>query len=253
MIYMDDVFVFVLGTCIGSFLNVCIYRIPEGNSVVTGSSYCYSCGHKLSFFDMVPVLSYIFLRGRCRYCGAGFSPQYPLVEFVTGLLYLLVFYKFGYAPATLLFWVFFSILAVVSVIDLHHRIIPDGLLITGTVLGLPLVLWQSIDYLISGIIGFLTAGIIMFLIAVLSKGGMGGGDIKLSAVMGLYLGWQGVLVALFLAFLAGGLAGVLLLAAGRKGRKDALPFGPFLALGGAVAAIWGRELLAWYMAVVGMG
>jgi len=252
MLYIDKVFVFVLGACVGSFLNVCIYRIPENKSVVTGHSYCYSCGHKLSFPDMVPVLSYILLRGRCRYCDAGFSLQYPLVEFLTGLLYLIVFIKFGYSWATVSFWSLFSLLIVVTVIDLYYRIIPDGVLITGTIIGLPLAGLQSIDRLAGGLIGFIVVGLIMLLIAVVSKGGMGGGDIKLSAVMGLYLGWQGVLVALLIAFLGGGLFGLFLLLTGRKGRKDAVPFGPFLALGGAAAALWGSELLAWYMATFGI-
>lgn len=247
---MDLVFVFIIGACVGSFLNVCIYRIPEGKSVVTGSSHCYACGHQLNFIDMLPVLNYFILKGRCRYCGTNFSLQYPLVEFITGFMYLAAYLKFYNNWTTLLLWVFFSLLIVVTIIDLYHRIIPEGILLTGIVLGLPLAGLQSVDKLISGLIGLLVAGIIMLIIAIISKGGMGGGDIKLSTVMGLYLGWQGVLLALFLAFLIGGIIGIFLLLTGRKGRKGAVPFGPYLALGGLLAVMWGQELLAWYMSAM---
>lgn len=248
---MDLVFVFIIGACVGSFLNVCIYRIPEGKSVVTGSSHCYACGHQLNFIDMLPVLNYFILKGRCRYCGTNFSLQYPLVEFITGFMYLAAYLKFYNNWTTLLLWVFFSLLIVVTIIDLYHRIIPEGILLTGIVLGLPLAGLQSVDKLVSGLIGLLVAGIIMLIIAIISKGGMGGGDIKLSTVMGLYLGWQGVLLALFLAFLIGGITGIFLLLTGRKGRKDVVPFGPYLALGGLLAVMWGQELLAWYMSAMG--
>lgn len=166
---------------------------------------------------------------------------------------MIVFIKFGYSWNNLLFWVLFSLLLVVAMIDLYHRIIPDGVLIAGTIIGLPLAGLQSIASLVNGVIGFIAAGgLIMLLIAVVSKGGMGGGDIKLSAVMGQYPGRQGVLAALLIAFPGGGLFGLFLLLTGRRGRKDAVPFGPFLAPGGAAAVLWGGELLAWYMAVVGM-
>lgn len=250
--YLDELLVLVLGACIGSFLNVCIYRIPKNESVVTKSSHCYSCGHVLGWGDLIPIISYILLKGRCRYCSEKFSLQYLLVELSTGLLYLSIYNKFGYDWITLLFWALFSVLLVVTVIDIHYFIIPNEILITGLVIGLIIIVSQLMDRLFSGIIGFFIAGLIMLLIAIVSKGGMGGGDIKLSAVMGLYLGWQGVLVALFIAFLCGGIWGSLLLLTGRKGRKDAVPFGPYLALGGAIAALWAQELLAWYMTTFGM-
>ena len=239
--------VFIVGACIGSFLNVCIFRIPEEQTVVTGSSHCYACGHKLNFLDMVPILNYLFLKARCRYCGAKFSIQYPLVELFTGLMFLLIFTIYGLGWPALMLAVFVSILIIASVIDIYHHIIPDGLVITGVLAGIPLTLIQSTDKLVNGLIGFLAAGLIMLLIAIVSKGGMGGGDIKLSAFLGLYLGWQGVLLAMFIAFFLGGMTGIYLLLSGRKGRKDPVPFGPFLALGALLAVLWGNELLAWYV------
>ncbi|SFF92980.1 type 4 prepilin peptidase 1 . Aspartic peptidase. MEROPS family A24A [Desulfotomaculum arcticum] len=244
---INFVFVFLLGTCIGSFLNVCILRIPKKQTVIAGSSYCYACGHKLNFLDMVPILSYLFLKGRCRYCGDKFSVQYPLVELFSGIMFLLVFIKHGFGLPSLMLWVLVSILIIAAVIDIYHRIIPDGLVITGVLAGIPLTVIQSPDKLINGLIGFLIAGIIMLAIAVVSKGGMGGGDIKLSALMGLYLGWRGVLLALFISFFFGGMTGIFLLLSGRKGRKDPVPFGPFLALGAVLTALWGNELLVWYL------
>ncbi|WP_027363474.1 prepilin peptidase [Desulfotruncus alcoholivorax] len=248
---INYVFVFLLGTCIGSFLNVCIFRIPEKRTVIAGSSYCCACGQKLNFLDMVPILSYLFLKGRCRYCGARLSIQYPLVELLSGVMFLLIFIKHGFGLSSLMLGVFVSILIIAAVIDIHHRIIPDGLVVVGLLAGIPLTVFQSTDKLVNGVIGFFTAGIIMLVIAVVSKGGMGGGDIKLSALMGLYLGWQGVFLALFISFFFGGMTGIYLLLSGRKGRKDPVPFGPFLALGAVLAALWGNELLAWYFGLWG--
>lgn len=252
MDYINAVFVFLLGACIGSFLNVCIYRLPREESVVSEPSHCTRCGRKLGVADLVPLLSYLWLRGRCRGCGTRISLQYPLVELLTALLFLAAYLTWGISWHTLSMWVFLSVLVSVSMVDIHHRIIPDEILLVGTVLGVPLVLLTSISSLISGLIGFFGAGILLLLIAVLSRGGMGGGDIKLSAVMGLFLGWQGVAVALFLSFLTGGLAGILLLVTKLKGRKDAVPFGPYLALGGLAAAFYADAIIKWYLGLSGL-
>lgn len=252
MAYINEVFVFLLGACIGSFLNVCIYRLPREESVVSKPSHCPRCGKKLVILDLVPILSYIWLRGCCRQCGGKISIQYPLVELLTAVLFLAAYATWGVSWHTLSMWVFLSVLVSVSVADIHHRIIPDEILLVGTVLGLPLVFLTSFNSLISGIIGFFSAGLLLLLIAVVSKGGMGGGDIKLSAVMGLFLGWQGVAVALFLSFLAGGLAGILLLVTRFKGRKDAVPFGPYLALGGLAAAFYADAIIKWYLGLSGL-
>ncbi len=245
--------VFITGTCTGSFLNLCIYRVPAGETVVTGRSRCRSCGHHLNFYEMIPVASYFLLRGNCRHCGRSISPRYPLVESATGLLFVLAYLVHGCTWATIAAWFFISLLVVAAFIDLDNYIIPDGLVLAGLTGGILFALLQSVAFLINGLYGLLIAGIVMLAIAFVSRGGMGGGDIKLSAVMGLYLGWQKVLVALLVSFVFGGVVGVLLLATGRKGRKDKMPFGPFLALGGIVAVLWGEKLLAWYKTLTSIG
>lgn len=247
MVYAGEIFAFLLGACAGSFLNVCIYRLPRNESVVYRPSHCPACSSKLGMPDLVPILSYILLRGRCRSCGIRISPQYPLVELVTGLLFLAAYVTWGLSWHTASMWVFLAVLVSISMVDVLHRIIPDQILITGTVLGLPLALLTSVNHLINGIIGFFAAGLFLLAIAFISRGGMGGGDIKLSAVMGLFLGWQGIIAALFLSFLIGGLAGIFLLVSGLKNRKDAIPFGPYLALGGLSAAFFGQQIVTGYL------
>lgn len=240
------VIVLVFGLILGSFLNVCIYRIPLEKSVVTTPSHCFHCSTRLKPWDLVPVFSYLLLRGRCRYCQAKLSWQYPLVELTTGLLFMLAVYHWGLTWMTLAMAVFFAMLVVTTVIDLRHQIIPDGVLLVGWLLGLPLIYLQSLEQLKWGVIGFLAAGLVMLLIALLSKGGMGGGDIKLAAVMGLFLGLKLVALALMAAFFIGGVIGIFLLAAGIKGRKDPVPFGPFLAVGSLLAALAGEKIILWY-------
>ena len=252
MAHMEVIIVLLLGAGIGSFLNVCIYRLPRKESVVYKPSHCPSCGSKLGVADLAPVLSYVFLRGRCRHQGCRISPRYPLVELVTALLFLAAYINWGVSSHTAAMWVFLTMLVLVSVIDINHRIIPDEVLLVTTIIGLPLLFLSSLNYLISGVIGFFSAGLLLLAIAVASRGGMGGGDIKLSAVMGLFLGWQGVAVALFLSFLAGGVVSILLLATKIKGKKDAVPFGPYLAVGGIIAAFYAERIITWYMYLSGL-
>ncbi|MCG8403509.1 MAG: prepilin peptidase [Firmicutes bacterium] len=252
MAHMEGIIVLLLGAVIGSFFNVCIYRLPRKESVAYKPSHCPGCGSKLGVADLVPVLSYLFLRGRCRHQGCEISPRYPLVEIITALLFLAAYINWGVSWHTASMWVFLAMLVLVSVIDIYHRIIPDEALLAATIIGLPLLFLASLDYLISGVIGFFAAGLLLLVIAAVSRGGMGGGDVKLSAVMGLFLGWQGVAVALFLSFLAGGVISILLLATKIKGRKDAVPFGPYLALGGIIAAFYAERIIAWYMGLSGL-
>ncbi|GAB6156875.1 A24 family peptidase [Desulfotomaculum varum] len=238
---------FILGLITGSFLNVCIVRVPLGQSVVTSPSHCFSCGTRLRPRDLIPLASFIILRGKCRYCGAGIAWHYPVVELTGGLLFTAVMYYWGLSWQAAAMLVFFSLLLVVAVIDLQHQIIPDGILLAGALLGIPFLYLQGPALLKDGMAGLLAAGILMLAIALLARGGMGGGDIKLAAVMGLFLGLKQVAVALLIAFLLGGTTGLILLATGRKGRKDPIPFGPFLALGSLIAAVAGEQLAAWYI------
>jgi len=237
--------VFFAGAAVGSFLNVCIYRIPAGESVVHPLSRCPVCRSYLRFFDLIPILSYFFLKGKCRYCGSRIAWQYPVVELITGLLFVLALVKYGITMSALRSIVLFSVIVPVAVVDLRHKIIPDKLNLAGFILGIPLAL-ESKEILYSCIIGLLAGGGLLLLIALVSRGGMGGGDIKLAAVLGLLLGWKLLLVTLFWAFVAGGIAGLTMLTLRLVRLKEPIPFGPCLALGAIIAALAGDKVIMWY-------
>lgn len=246
---MLTLIIFLFGLIIGSFLNVCIYRIPRGESVVSPPSSCPNCGNRLRFPDLIPVFSYICLKGRCRTCGNPISFKYPLIELLTGFLFLLMYYRFGPIPQLINYLLLSSILMVVTFIDLEHHLIPNKVLACGAVLQLAVNMFtHQISYIDAGT-GFLTGGILLLLIAVISKGGMGGGDIKLAAVLGLFLGWQRVITAFWIAAVMAAVTGLTLIALKKKTRKDAIPFGPFLSAGALAGIIWGRPLLAWYLGI----
>ena len=254
--------VFVFGAVIGSFLNVCIYRIPEGKSVVTPASTCPSCGKHIKFYDNIPILSYIILRGRCRNCKAEFSARYPFVEFINAALYIAVFYSFGYASPWALFVYFFfaSTLVVIFFIDIDHQIIPNSITYPG--IPLALILGSTIlpdPFLRENLLGFrdsaiglLSGGGFFYLTAVfgraiLKKEAMGMGDVKMMAMVGGLLGWKGVILTTFMGSLLGSIIGVSLIMA--KGREwgSKIPFGPYLALGALVSLLWGEDILIWYL------
>lgn len=245
-------FVFILGSVVGSFLNVCIYRIPAGVSIVFPPSRCGGCSSPLKWYHNVPILSYLVLRGKCAFCGVKISWRYPLIESLNGGLFVLVFWFFGFSLPSLVFFLFFSALVVITFIDLDHQIIPDVISLPGIVIGfvcsfiLPWLTWQDSLY------GILLGGGSLYAVAasyefLTKKQGMGGGDIKLLAMLGAFLGWKAVLPIIFLSSLAGTLIGVpLMLIKGENGRL-AIPFGPFLVVAGIVYLFWGVPLIEWYL------
>ncbi|WP_148867325.1 prepilin peptidase [Thermosediminibacter litoriperuensis] len=243
------VFFFLLGLITGSFLNVVIYRLPRGETVIWGRSHCPACGRVLAWYDLVPVASYLALRGRCRYCGTQISPRYPVVELLTGAVFAALFYRYGPTPALAKYLFLGAVLIAAAFIDLEHYLIPDRLVLAGlagaAILGFAardVGVWSSLAGSAAGA-GFL------FAVVVFSKGGMGCGDVKLAAVAGLFLGWPLAALALFLAVVTGGLAAAALLLLGLKGRKDAIPFGPFIAAGALAAILWGWHIINWYRQV----
>ncbi len=234
---------FIYGLFIGSFLNVCIYRIPSGISIIKPHSSCGSCGHKLNFADMVPVVNYIVNKGKCRYCGSNYSVQYPLIEILNGLLYVLVYIRFGLTLNSVLYCLIISLLITISIIDLRHKIIPDGLNIIGLGLGIIYIIINK--QLSDSLIGAAT-GLGLFLLIALITNAMGGGDIKLMAVLGLIFGIKGILFTTLFSFVTGAVISVILLALKIKSRKDEIPFGPFISLSALIYIFFGNEIINWY-------
>jgi leader peptidase (prepilin peptidase)/N-methyltransferase len=236
----------LVGAIIGSFLNVAIVRLPQNESLVAPRSRCRACGTELHWFDNIPVLSFLALRGRCRACDAAISWRYPIVEGVTALMFALAAWR-STGPADLLTaWLFLSALVVIAGIDLEHQIIPDRITLPAIAVGfLTSFLGTRVSWLDS-LLGILAGGGILFAVIVLSGGGMGGGDMKLGAMMGAFLGYKLTLLALFLAVILGGIVALALLSIGIRRRKDPIPFGPFLAVSAAVAMLWGKTILSWY-------
>ena len=235
----------MIGLCVGSFLNVCIHRLPLRTSVVFPPSRCPACGTILRAIDLVPVLSYLWLRGRCRSCGTGIALRYPIVELATALGFGAAAARWGLGLAGLQAAVFLSFLIVACFTDLETGIIPNRVTIPGTIVGLAIMAIGPAGP-VTAVLGMVAGGGTLLLLALVSRGGMGGGDIKLGALMGAFLGWPDIGVALAVAFLAGGVAGIALMAAGRKRRRDPVAFGPFLAIGAVVALFWGAPILTWY-------
>jgi leader peptidase (prepilin peptidase)/N-methyltransferase len=236
----------VLGAVIGSFLNVVIVRLPRGESLVGPSSRCPSCETSLAWFDNIPLLSFVALRRRCRACAASISWRYPLIEAGTAGLFALAAWRIPSPVDLVVAWVFLSALVALAAIDLEHQILPDRITLPGIAVGvLTSFLGTRVSW-VDALLGILIGGGILFAVIVLSGGGMGGGDMKLAAMIGAFLGYKLALLALFLAVIVGGVVALALLSTGIRKRKEAIPFGPFLAIASAVAMLCGEGFLAWY-------
>jgi leader peptidase (prepilin peptidase) / N-methyltransferase len=242
----EPLIVFMFGLIIGSFCNVVIYRLPQGKSIITPGSHCRSCTAPIYPWDNIPVLSYLLLGGRCRACKEHISLRYPSVELVSGVLYVVLWFKFGFSIPFAVYAALTSTLLAVALIDYDHKIIPNTITLPGIVIGLGLSLWALPITPLVSLLGILIGGAFFYLIALVSKGGMGGGDIKLIAMIGAFLGWQGALFTIFSGALLGSLVGVMLMVLGRKGRKDKVPFGPFLSCGAILFILYGDNLIRWY-------
>jgi len=243
----------LFGLCIGSFLNVCIYRIPDESKSINhpSRSICLNCGYTLKFYDNIPILSYIQLKGRCRQCQAPISWRYPLVELLTGLGALCVFLKSGLSLATLIYFIFIACLLVITFIDLDHRIIPDVITLPGIPIFFVMALAVPDVTLKDSLIGLLIGGGSLWAVAYIyklltDKDGMGGGDIKLLAMMGVLIGWQGVLFTIFVSSATGSVTGLLLMLIQKGNLKLAVPFGPFLAIGAISYIFFGQQMIYWY-------
>ena len=243
-----DAACFVFGLVIGSFLNVVIARLPDGRSVVHPPSACPACGSSIRWYDNVPVLSWLWLRARCRNCQARISWRYPAVESFTAMLFLLAARRFGPSLDLGAALLLLAALVAITGIDLDHQIIPDIITLPGIVVGALLAIALHPASWLDTLFGIVVGGGLFLVIILVSGGGMGGGDMKLGALMGAFLGWKLVLLAILLGVFAGGSVAIGLLVTGTKGRKDPVPFGPFLALGAVISLLWGNSLLDWYFA-----
>ena len=237
----------VLGLLVGSFLNVVIYRLPRSESVVFPASHCPECGHAVRWYHNVPVLGWLWLRGRCHDCNALISAEYPLVEATTGLLFGGIAWHFGPVVEVAVYLPLVAALLAATVIDLHHQILPDRITLPGIVLGLLASATLLPTPFLSALIGAALGYGLFYAITIISRGGMGGGDRKYIAMIGAFLGWPAVLLTTFLATTLGAVVGLALMGFYGKGRKFAVPFGPFLSLGAVVCLLWGDQLIAWYL------
>ncbi|KXG76778.1 prepilin peptidase [Thermotalea metallivorans] len=239
--------ILLFGILIGSFLNVCIYRIPRGASVAFPPSHCTKCNHPLKIRDIIPMISYIILQGKCRYCGETISPQYPLIEVLNGLFYVFLFNIFSFSFLFISYAILISLLIVVTWIDLRHQVIPDEVMIFGFIFSLFLHLFHEARFIFNhGIPGFFIGGGVLLLIALLTNGAMGGGDIKLMAMLGFWLGWKNIILIIFFSFFIGAVVSVTLILTKTKRRKDYIPFGPFIALATVTTVFWGESMVKWY-------
>ncbi len=254
---MEIFFVFcavVFGLIWGSFLNVCIYRMPKEESVVFPRSYCPNCKHPIAFYDNMPILSYILLRGKCRHCSAPISIRYPVIEAISGLIWGIAVWRHGISLPALIEIVFFSILLLSTAVDFAHRIIPDEASVGGALAGLvlsflyPQLHGQSSHLwgLFWSFVGLLAGGALVYLVAIVGelifkKEAMGGGDIKFQAMVGAFLGWQCAIAAFFIATFIGAIMGIYILI---RYKDNTLPFGPCLALSALICYLWGERLLS---------
>ena len=243
------------GLLIGSFLNVVIHRLPREESLVTPRSRCPACQTPIRPWDNVPVVSFLLLRGRCRDCGQPISWRYPLVEGLTGLLFALTVARFGmtFLALSLLFLV--SALVVVAFVDIDHQVIPNAITLPGIPLGLLAGLAVGGPPILDRILGALTGAGFLYLVllygsALYGRDAMGEGDLNLIALVGAFLGWRGVVVTILFGCVAGSFVGLTMIAFGRLGRRDHMPFGPFLATGALVALFVGDQLISWYVTLI---
>ncbi|MBC8402125.1 MAG: prepilin peptidase [Candidatus Marinimicrobia bacterium] len=245
----------ISGLMIGSFLNVCIYRIPRGESIISPRSRCPQCKHQLKAWENIPVFSYIFLKGRCSACHSRISLRYPVVELITALVFVIVYSQFGLSLNFLAFVSFLCIVIVITFIDIDHQVIPNRLLLFGLIPGVYPLIRDGFQYPQLYLFGAFGLGLVFLLIRlvgnlIFKKESMGMGDVKYAALIGLILGWQGGLVASAVAFLSASILFLLFMSFGKVSFGQRIPFGPFLSLGTLLALIWGPSIINWYLQLV---
>ncbi len=271
---MIIVLVFLVGLILGSFLNVCIVRLPHGLSIATPPSHCPRCEQPIKFYDNIPVISYFLLRGKCRTCGLPISRRYPLVELLNALIYLWVYRELGLNGEALIVMALCSSLIVITFIDLDHQIIPDSITLPGMVLGLVaapffmpalsgplpflgdrLLSWPRLEGFVHSLIGLVSGAAPLFLLGwswekLRHVEAMGGGDVKLMGMFGSFLGWKSALLIIMLGAIAGSVVGVALILLKKQKAENVIPFGPFLAAGALATMLYGGDIISWYLGLL---
>ncbi len=267
MLILYNIIIFVFGLIVGSFLNVVIFRLENGGKIVDDRSKCLHCKHILEWYDLIPILSFIFLKGKCRYCKRSISIQYPLIELLTGVLFVLIF---NFQFISLLFWLYITaIFIVIFAYDLKHYIIPDKIIYPAIAITSVYKLFEILRFghwdlignrkleignLITAFNPFIAAilaSTFFLSIVLFTRGkGMGGGDVKLAFLMGLLLGWPIILLSLFSSFILGSFVGICLILIGKKKMGSMIPFGPFLIIGTFVGLFWGERIVKWYLDII---
>lgn len=246
------VIVFVFGILIGSFLNVCIYRIPRGESIVYPPSHCTNCENKIKLYDLIPIISYVILRGKCRHCKEKISMRYPIIETATGLLFVAIFRVYGLSFGFIKYAIFISLLIVIAIVDYYTTDVYFSTILIGIIFSIVfMVIYVYLGIPIKTYIygGFLGGGILL-LINLITKGGMALGDVQVCFVCGLFLGIKLTVIMLALSFMIGGLSGICLILLGRKSRKDYIAFGPYIAAASIICIICGEKILNFYMSLM---
>lgn len=245
----------LFGALIGSFLNVCIYRLPRHESIAWPGSHCPACSHAIAWYDNIPIVSYLILAGQCRHCGVRIPFHYPVVEALNSLGYMGIHWVFGPSWEAMVYGLLYSSLLVVAGTDLSHKIIPNVITFPGILIGLISAATILPLGLVNGLLGLLVGGGILWVLAwaspyLFGKEGMGGGDIKLLAMIGAFLGWKPAVMTIMVGSFLGSLVGVTLIAAKVIKREDYIPFGPFLVCGALVALFFGQSILDWYQGLL---
>lgn len=248
---------FITGITLGSFYNVCIYRIPEKLSVVKPPSHCYNCNTRLKSIDLIPILSWTLLKGKCRYCKTKISPRYALVELLTGILFIIVYINFGSTLNTLYYMFLISLLIIITFIDLDHYIIPDELLIIGSIISIIVNLLGYGVGIKNGLLGALICGggvlLVIYLIELLiKKEVMGGGDIKLFAMLGLFLGVKLGALTILLSVYVGAIYGIISIAYSKIKKQEynsMIPYGPFISVAAFIVLLYGNDIINWYLGI----
>ncbi|MGD9213120.1 MAG: A24 family peptidase [Desulfobacteraceae bacterium] len=246
------IFTFIAGLCVGSFLNVCIYRIPVKKSIIHPGSACPSCQNPIRFYDNIPIFSYLIVQGRCRYCGNAIAIRYPIVELLGGLFAICLALKFGQTLTTLVYYIFVAALLVITFIDIDHQIIPNEISLPGIPAGFVCSFFIPVITPVESLLGIIVGGGTLWAVASLyllftQREGMGFGDVKLLGMIGAFIGWKGVLLTIFAASAIGSTVGFITMLKNSKNMKMAIPFGPFLSIGAIIYLFFGVSLINWYI------